>query len=153
MGSSIDISETNLLRQSEELLAELLRDHTTKGNIFWASDNYESLGEGYGYYEPITIASITGERGSIIQPRVLKSRAEQVGRTKDKAEVFTPSWVCNAQNNLIDLGARMFLIVSIMRRERGQPRLGLLFFPREKHGGTTFARHVWKSPVARLPTS
>ena len=102
MGSSIDISETNLLRQSEELLAELLRDHTTKGNIFWASDNYEFLGEGYGYYDPITIATITGERGSIIQPRVLKSRAEQVGRTKDKAEVFTPSWVCNAQNNLID---------------------------------------------------
>jgi hypothetical protein len=26
----------------------------------------------------------------------------QADRTKDKAEVFTPSWVCNAQNNLID---------------------------------------------------
>ena len=25
-----------------------------------------------------------------------------MNRTKDKAEVFTPSWVCNAQNNLID---------------------------------------------------
>ncbi len=102
MRSSIDISETDLLRQSEELLTELLRDHTTGGNIFWATDNYEPLGTEYGYYAPITIASITGERGSIIQPRVLKSRAEQIGRTKDKAEVFTPSWVCNAQNNLID---------------------------------------------------
>ena len=35
-------------------------------------------------------------------PRVLKDKQAQIGRTKDKAEVFTPSWVCNAQNNLID---------------------------------------------------
>lgn len=102
MGNGIDISENDLRRQSEELLTELLRDHTTGKNIFWATDNYESLGLEYGYYAPITVSSITGERGSIIQPRVLKSRAEQIGRTKDKAEVFTPSWICNAQNNLID---------------------------------------------------
>lgn len=102
MGNGVDISENELRSQSEELLSELLRDHTTGENIFWATDNYESLGVEYGYYAPITIASITGERGSIIQPRVLKSRAEQIGRTKDKAEVFTPSWICNAQNNLID---------------------------------------------------
>ncbi len=102
MRYSVDISENDLLHQSEELLAELLRDHTTGTNIFWATDDYESLGSEYGYYTPITIPSITGERGAIIQPRVLKSRAEQIGRTKGKAEVFTPSWVCNAQNNLID---------------------------------------------------
>ncbi|PVZ12252.1 MULTISPECIES: restriction endonuclease subunit M [Bacteroidales] len=102
MRSNIDISETDLRNQSEELLTELLRDHTTGNNIFWATDDYEPLGAEYGYYSPITVACITGERGSIIQPRVLKSRAEQIGRTKDKAEVFTPSWVCNAQNNLID---------------------------------------------------
>lgn len=35
-------------------------------------------------------------------PRVLKDKQLQADRTKDKAEVFTPSWVCNAQNNLID---------------------------------------------------
>ncbi|MGP1537945.1 restriction endonuclease subunit M [Bacteroides heparinolyticus] len=102
MNRNIDISENELLHLSEELLSELLRDHTTGGNIFWATDNYEPLGPDYGYYKPITIDCITGERGTIIQPRVLKSRAEQIGRTKDKAEVFTPSWVCNAQNNLID---------------------------------------------------
>lgn len=102
MKPSIDISENALLRQSEEILAELLRDHTTKENIFWATDNYEYLGDEYKYNAPITIACITGDKGNVIQPRVLKSRAEQVERTKDKAEVFTPSWVCNAQNNLID---------------------------------------------------
>lgn len=102
MNKNIDISENELRSQSEELLRELLRDHSTGENIFWATDSYEPLGAEYGYYTPITVASITGERGSIIQPRVLKSRAEQIERTKDKAEVFTPSWVCNAQNNLID---------------------------------------------------
>ncbi len=45
---------------------------------------------------------ITGENSNVIQPRVLKSKKSQVIRTKAKAEVFTPSWICNAQNNLID---------------------------------------------------
>lgn len=102
MQNGIDISENELLTLSEELLEELLRDHTTGKNIFWATDDYASLGEDYRYDVPITIASITGEKGKIIQPRVLKTKAEQLSRTKEKAEVFTPSWVCNAQNNLID---------------------------------------------------
>ena len=38
----------------------------------------------------------------VIRPRVLKSKQQQTGRSKDMAEVFTPSWVCNAQNNLVD---------------------------------------------------
>lgn len=41
-------------------------------------------------------------RGRIIRPRCVKARAEQLRRVKDKAEVFTPSWVCNRQNNLVD---------------------------------------------------
>ena len=38
----------------------------------------------------------------VIRPRVLKSKEQQTDRAKDMAEVFTPSWVCNAQNNLVD---------------------------------------------------
>ena len=38
----------------------------------------------------------------MVRPRVLKTLEEQNQRSKDMAEVFTPSWVCNAQNNLID---------------------------------------------------
>lgn len=102
MKPNIDISENELLRQSEELLAELLKDHTTQRNIFWATEDYASLGEAYSYHTPITIPFITGENSTIIQPRVLKTREEQTNRTKDKAEVFTPSWICNTQNNLID---------------------------------------------------
>ena len=38
----------------------------------------------------------------MIMPRVLKAKSVQDARVKDMAEVFTPSWVCNAQLNLID---------------------------------------------------
>ena len=41
-------------------------------------------------------------RGMVIRPRVLKSKENQTDRAKGMAEVFTPSWVCNAQNNLVD---------------------------------------------------
>lgn len=99
---SIDIRENVLLLQFRSVLELLLKDHTTQKNIFWATDNYEHLGEGYEYYSPITIESVTGGNGNLIQPRVLKSKEKQISRTKDKAEVFTPSWVCNAQNNLVD---------------------------------------------------
>lgn len=104
----IDIREDAILDYSPELLATLLKDHTMsreKGydyNIFWATNDYESLGEGFQYADPITAQHITGEYGSIIQPRICKDRATQLHRSRDKAEVFTPSWVCNAQNNLID---------------------------------------------------
>ena len=31
-----------------------------------------------------------------------KTKEKQGNRKKEKAEVFTPSWICNAQNNLVD---------------------------------------------------
>lgn len=97
-----DISETDFFQQYPEILEALLKDHTTQQNIFWATDSYENLGEGFQFSDPITIEHIIGEHGMVIRPRALKTKEEQVGRTKDMAEVFTPSWVCNAQNNLVD---------------------------------------------------
>ena len=87
---------------SAEVLGTLLRDHTTGRNIFWATHDYEALGREYDYHAPIKPELITGERGMVIRPRVLKTKAQQTDRAKDMAEVFTPSWVCNAQNNLVD---------------------------------------------------
>ena len=98
----IDINENDILQRSPELLAQLLRDHTTGHNIFWATHDYEPLGAGYGYHDEIKPELITGEHSQVIMPRVLKSRQQQVDRSKDMAEVFTPSWICNAQNNLVD---------------------------------------------------
>lgn len=85
-----------------EVLTQLLRDHTTRKNIFWATHDYESLGVGFDYKDEIIPERITGRYSEVIMPRVLKSKKLQTERSKDMAEVFTPSWVCNAQNNLVD---------------------------------------------------
>ena len=100
--SCIDIREDDLLALSAAVLDTLLRDHTTGRNIFWATHDYEALGPAYGYHSEILPQLITGENGMVIRPRVLKSKQNQTDRSKDMAEVFTPAWVCNAQNNLVD---------------------------------------------------
>lgn len=103
----VDIKENDILEMSPELLNTLLKDHTLSTedkqvNIFWGTDNYASRGKGFQYNDPITIESITGENGDVIVPRALKSRATQQQRSREMAEVFTPSWICNKQNNLVD---------------------------------------------------
>lgn len=102
MDKNIDVSENNLLNHSPEILDILLADRTTGHNILWATEEYKYLGEQFRAQEEIKINLITGESGSVIQPRVLKEKEKQTDRTKANAEVFTPVWVCNAQNNLID---------------------------------------------------
>jgi hypothetical protein len=90
------------------LLEILLSDHSRPGSgrkpshIIWATDNYANLGPGYGENEQMCLDTVAGPDGDIIQPRVRKSKEEQQARARDKGEVFTPSWICNAQNNLID---------------------------------------------------
>lgn len=98
----IDVKENNIWLEMPEVLTQLLRDHTTRKNIFWATHDYESLGVGFDYKDEILPERVTGEYGEVIMPRVLKSKKLQTERSKDMAEVFTPSWVCNAQNNLVD---------------------------------------------------
>ena len=88
-----DIYENDLQRLSPELVARLLHDHTTGHNIRWCTHDYVHFGDGYGYNDEITTERITGVRGDIIKPRVLKTKAQQSDRVKGMAEVFTPSWV------------------------------------------------------------
>lgn len=102
MHTGIDILENEIVQQYPDVLEILIRDHTTQKNIFWATDNYKHLGVAYNYNAPIKPDLITGEHGDIIMPRVHKDQVLQKARSKEMAEVFTPSWVCNAQNNLID---------------------------------------------------
>lgn len=85
-----------------DILKILLVDRTTKRNIIWATSDYEEYGEAYKAAYPITLDLITGERVRMIQPRNGKAKPEQANRTKKKAEVSTPSWLCNEQNNLVD---------------------------------------------------
>ena len=107
MTNEVDILEDDIWGRAPELLSILLKDHTLsspteQANIFWATDDYAHLGEGYAYHDPILPSLITGEHGNVIKPRILKHKDLQTTRSKDMAEVFTPSWICNAQNNLID---------------------------------------------------
>ncbi len=98
----VDIKENYIYQLDDKLLEILLKDRSSNKNIIWATDNYQTRGSGYYPFDNITIKSITGRNGLVIKPRVEKSKREQNIRVKEKAEVFTPSWVCNAQNNLID---------------------------------------------------
>jgi hypothetical protein len=100
--TGIDILESEIIEQYPNVLDILLRDHTTQKNIFWATNNYSHIGESYCFSSQIVPELITGDYGSIIMPRVHKDKILQLSRSKEMAEVFTPSWVCNAQNNVID---------------------------------------------------
>lgn len=98
----IDIIEEDIRSLDSQLLKLLLIDNSTHKNIVWATTDYKQYGE---YYSPeceITSEQITGQNTNIIKPRVAKEKDMQSTRTRDKAEVFTPSWICNAQNNLVD---------------------------------------------------
>ena len=103
----VDIRENEIFELSPELLNTLLKDHTLSNdteqvNIFWATDNYADRGKGYQYGDQIKIEAITGANGNIIVPRAVKSQEQQQQRSREMAEVFTPSWICNKQNNLVD---------------------------------------------------
>lgn len=97
------VNEEDGTQRRKNMLEVLLLDHTTGKNIVWGTDGY-----GYSSKTEIQIDQICEdgnlfvEKNVRIRPRVAKAKEEQRQRTKDKAEVFTPSWVCNKQNNLID---------------------------------------------------
>ena len=102
MSEPIDILENKLLQEEPGLLAVLLFDHTTRKNIFWATDSYAEYGQDYRWHDRITVEAITGERGQIIMPRALKSRDEQLRRSRQMAEVFTPAWLVRKMNDGTD---------------------------------------------------
>ena len=94
----------------QAVLPILLKDQTTKRNIIWATDNYMQYAKEYYddeselYLEisQITSSTLTALDKNVLQPRAFKSAIAQKKRTKNKAEVFTPSWLCNEMNNYAD---------------------------------------------------
>lgn len=90
---SLDISVLNIL----------LKDRTSNQNIIWATDDYSKFNNSFTAKNKIESYLFTKINTSIlIRPRIAKTKDKQNGRTREKAEVFTPSWLCNEQNNLID---------------------------------------------------
>lgn len=98
----VDILEQDIANLGRGLLNRLLKDRTTGKNIIWATDEYEKYGKRYGAGCEIKPSLIIGKNTTLIQPRVKKSKSEQQNRTRNKAEVFTPSWICNEMNNHCD---------------------------------------------------
>ncbi|MBR4420553.1 MAG: restriction endonuclease subunit M, partial [Clostridia bacterium] len=98
----VDIKENRILALDSTLLNILLKDNSSGKNIIWATDDYTQYDETYTKDRQITVFSVTGKNGTIIKPRTEKTKQEQLTRVRDKAEVFTPSWICNKQNNLVD---------------------------------------------------
>lgn len=83
------------------LLPVLLKDKTTGRNIIWATDSYADLGPGFSDKEQIDCGTFL-RHTDLIKPRVEKSKEDQAARTRKKAEVFTPTWLCNEMNNFCD---------------------------------------------------
>lgn len=68
---------------------------TAFSTVMWATDMYEE--HGHSFTDRVEASSL-----SLIRTRVEKSKEEQKRRVKDKAEVFTPTWLVNKMNNLVD---------------------------------------------------
>lgn len=108
MSNEVDIQENEILLYDPQVFSLLLIDRSKSKqegkqcNIVWATDNYAQQGAGYGEWDEITVDAISGKNGLVLRPRVNKSKEEQEYRSRAKAEVFTASWICNKQNNLVD---------------------------------------------------
>lgn len=101
MTSENEINIKGLYSLYPNILGILLHDNTTKKNIIWATVHYQNKGLGYSITDEIKPCHLNGKVRTV-RPRIEKSKAEQAKRSKDNAEVFTPSWIVNKQNNLAD---------------------------------------------------
>ncbi|MCL2882466.1 MAG: restriction endonuclease [Coriobacteriia bacterium] len=105
-----DVLENDIRSNMPRILEILLIDRTTSTpstskNIIWANDHYKEYGaDEYAATAEIKPELITGEKGTLIMPRALKTRALQKTRTKMQAEVFTPTWIVKKQNDIVDEG-------------------------------------------------
>ncbi|MBG9988998.1 Eco57I restriction-modification methylase domain-containing protein [Aerococcaceae bacterium DSM 111176] len=92
-----DLNDSAILRENESLLSLLLKDHTTGKNIKWGTDSYINHGYSFRDDQEIKIDLITGWYEGFIRPRVDKDIDIQLERQRNRAEVFTPSWVIKLQ--------------------------------------------------------
>jgi hypothetical protein len=135
----MDIKDIEEYDQS--LLDILLKDRTTNQNIIWATNDYSKFGDMYKAECEIKAHLITNPKKKLIQPRATKSYKKKSVRTREKAEVFTPSWICNEQNNLIDeqwFGRKD--VFNIQKNKSWEVINEKIIFPNEK--GRTWKNYV-----------
>ncbi|PMB83616.1 restriction endonuclease [Dolosicoccus paucivorans] len=103
-----DVSEKQLLKEMPEIFDILLIDRTTSTtrknkNIIWGNDEYAKYGERYYSSHCEMFKDLLFNNGQeIIKPRSVKSMEIQKERTKQNAEVFTPTWLVKKQNDEVD---------------------------------------------------
>lgn len=102
LNEPIDVLEHKINRLSPVLLKILLKDNTTKENLRWATSTYEKYGRLYAPEHQMLPEQMIGSNINLLTPRVSKTTEEQLERTKQKGEVFTPAWCCNTMNNFLD---------------------------------------------------
>ena len=98
----INIQDDIIRLNSLGVLNKLLIDKTTQKNIMWATDAYAEHGSKYERNEQIEASLLTGDNVGIIKTRARKEFEQQTRRTRQRAEVFTPVWVCDYMNNYAD---------------------------------------------------
>lgn len=114
-----------------DLLNVLLIDRTTNKNIIWATNDYEEFCKNYSVMQEIAPSQV-----NLIKLRYEKIREHQKNRAREKAEIFTPSWVCNEQNNLIDEAwfgrADIFNRIIDVKNHTWEATTGKIFFDGER---------------------
>ena len=115
----------------------LLKDKTTKNNIIWATDAYAERGHGFQDKNHIDVMAIKGLDSIDLQSRTEKAMEEQQERTRKKAEVFTPVWLCNKMNNYADEQwfGKLNVFTYELMHETGFPALRIgsrIVVPKEK---------------------
>lgn len=100
----IDILVNGITSMDPILLKLLLEDKTTHENIMWCNKDYEYQSSFYDEHAQIFPSELSKGlfTNNVVQLRAAKSKAVQEQRIRKRAEVFTPSWICNEQNNQVD---------------------------------------------------
>lgn len=137
--SQIDVLEEDL---QQEVLERLLWERSKPcyvengeekhHHIYWATNDFSTKGEGYTFFDEMQIECFIRDNRFLLQPRAAKAKEEQNKRTKDKGEVFTPSWLCNDMNNMADdswSGETNWFNVVDMQNHTWQPTEGKIKFP------------------------
>ena len=115
--------------------------------ILWGTDSYADFGRGYRPDDEISLEKLKalGER---FRARAGKDKSERSKRVRDKAEVFTPAWVCAFMNEFLDEEWFGRKNVFTRRVDAGWEIVGgghKVKFPRAKRGQP---RKGWKQYVA-----
>lgn len=99
---NVELTKTELEKKYPGILGFLSIGRTSSKNIIWTTSNYSRFGKGFMSTDHIPLKYLVNHSRQIVKPRILKSKTKQKKKSKDTAEVFTPAWVYNLQNNIIN---------------------------------------------------